>query len=125
MSRRAYVYFFLTLLPGIIAGGTAVYYYAQHSGHWHGHFDQKRIVQRMARDLKLDDSQTQKVSAILDDYFAKRRELDQKHVPEYDALRQQAREQIRQVLNPEQLAKFNDHVRKMDERMKKQRAEGK
>lgn len=109
----------------MVAGGTAVYYYAQHSGHWHSQFDQRRIVQRMARDLKLDDSQTQRVSAILDDYFAKRRELDQKHLPEFDALRQQAREQIRQVLNPEQLAMFNDHVRKMDERMKKQRASGK
>jgi len=125
VSRRVYVYFLLTFLLGIIAGGAGVYHWALHTGHWHSDFDQKRIVRRMAADLKLDDSQVQQISTILDDYFKKRKELDQKHAPEVDALRQQTRNQIRQLLNPEQLAKFDEHVRRTDERIKRERTEGK
>lgn len=125
MSRRVYVYFLLTFLLGIIAGGAGVYQYAVRTGHWHSELDQKRIIRRMAADLKLDDSQVHQISTILDDYFKKRREVEQKNVPEIDALRQQTRNQIRQLLNPEQLAKFNEHVRRTDERIKRERAEGK
>ena len=122
MSRRAYLYFVITFLLGITAGGAGFYYYGLQSRHWHHESDQQRIVQRMNADLNLDDSQTQKLSSILDDYFKKKKELEQKHQPEFDTLRLQTRDQIRQVLNPDQLAKFNDHVRKVDEHMKKERA---
>jgi tRNA A37 N6-isopentenylltransferase MiaA len=125
VSRRVYVYFLLTFILGIIAGGAGVYYYAMRTGHWHTELDQQHVVSRMKRDLKLDDSQAQRLSAILEDYFRKRKELDRQHIPEYGALRQQTRTQVRQILNPDQLARFNEHVRHTDERLARERSEGK
>ena len=122
MNRRVYIYFLLTLLLGIIAGGAGVFYYGWYSGHWRNNFDQKHIVRRMARDLKLDAPQVEKLTAILADDAKNRKALEQKNAPGFDALRQQTRDRVRQILNPEQLAKFNEHVRKVDERMRKQRA---
>lgn len=121
MTRRVYLYFLLTFLLGIIAGGAGMYHYAWHTGHWHNDFDPKQGVKRMAGDLKLDDSQVQKATVIFEDYARKRKEIDQKNAPEFDALRQQTRDRIRQILSPDQLTKFNEHVRKTDERMRKQR----
>lgn len=125
MSRRIYVYFVLTFILGIIAGGAGVYYYAVRAGLWRIAMDAPHVVARMKQDLNLDDSQVQKISAILEDYFRKRKDLDRQHAPEYDALRQQTRAQVRLVLNTDQLAKFNEHVRRTDERIARERAEGK
>jgi len=122
VTRRVYIYFLLTLLLGIIAGGAGVFYYGWYSGHWGSSFDQKRIVRRMTRDLKLDAPQVEKLTAILADYAKSRKDLEQKNAPEFDALRQQTRDRVRQILNPDQLAKFNEHVRETDERMRKQRS---
>jgi hypothetical protein len=97
-----------------------MYHYAWHSGHWHNDYDPKQSVKRMSRDLTLDDSQVQKVTVILEDYARKRKDLEQKNAPEFDALRQQTRDRIRQILNADQLAKFNEHVRKTDERLRRQ-----
>ncbi len=122
MTRRAYFYFVLTFLLGIIVGGAGVFYYGWFSGHWHHEFDQNRIIHHMKRDLNLDDSQVQKLTQILQESSKKRRELEQKNQPQMDALRKETRDQIRQILNPVQLAKFNEHVRLSNERMKNQRS---
>lgn len=122
MTRRAYFYFVLTFLLGIIVGGAGVFYYGWFSGQWRHEFDQKRIILHMKRDLNLDDSQVQKLTQIFQESSKKRKELDQKNQPQMDALRKETRDQIRQILNPEQLAKFNEHVRLSNERMKKQKS---
>jgi Spy/CpxP family protein refolding chaperone len=45
--------------------------------------------------------------------------LDEQVEPQYDAIRQDTRSQIRVVLTPEQKAKFEDEVRRLDEQRKK------
>ena len=129
MSRRVYVYFLLTFILGIIAGGAGVYFQARHFGLGPrlgpGTFDPQHIVNRMTKDLQLTPDQAQKIKALLDDYFNKHRELDRQHEPEYDALRQQSRAQVRAILTPDQLVKFNEHVRRVDERVAHDRAAGK
>jgi Spy/CpxP family protein refolding chaperone len=122
VTRRAYFYFVLTFLLGIIVGGAGMFYYGWYSGHWRHEFDQKRIILHIKRDLNLDDSQVQKLTQIFQESSRKRKELEQKNQPEMDALRKETRDQIRQILNPEQLAKFNEHVRLSNERMKKQKS---
>lgn len=99
-----------------------MFYYGWYSGHWRHEFDQKRIILHIKRDLNLDDSQVQKLTQIFQESSRKRKELEQKNQPEMDALRKETRDQIRQILNPEQLAKFNEHVRLSNERMKKQKS---
>jgi Spy/CpxP family protein refolding chaperone len=122
VTRRAYLYFVLTFLLGVIAGGAGMYDYVWHSGHWHQEYDQKQIVKRMTKELSLDEAQVQKLTQILDDSTRKRREIEQANEPQFDALRQATRNQIRQILNPDQLARFNEHVRQSDERRKKQKS---
>lgn len=95
-----------------------MYFYAWNSGLWHHEFDQKRIIRRMSRDLSLDASQVQKLTQIIEEYGKKRKELEQKNQPQFDALHNETRTQVRQILNPEQLVKFNEHVRQSDERKK-------
>ncbi len=120
MTRRAYIYFAFTFLLGIIVGGSGIFYYGWYSGKWHREFDLRHVVNHMKRELSLDDSQVQKLTQILQDSNGKRRELEQKNQPEFDALRKATRDQVRQILNPDQLAKFNEHVRATDEKMKRQ-----
>ena len=119
MTRRAYIYFVLTFLLGIILGGSGVFFYGWYSGHWRHEFDLNRVVDRMKRDLSLEDSQVQQLRQILQESGRKRKELQQKNQPEFEALHEETRNQIRKILNPEQLAKFNEHARRSDERMKK------
>jgi Spy/CpxP family protein refolding chaperone len=45
--------------------------------------------------------------------------LDEQVEPQYDAIRQDARGQIRVVLTPEQKMKFEEEVRRLDEQRKK------
>jgi len=122
VTRRAYIYFVLTFILGAAVGGGGVFYYGWYSGHWRHDFDLNRVVDRMKRDLSLDDSQVEKLRQILQESSRKRKELQQKTQPQFDALHEDTRNQIRQILNPDQLAKFNEHVRLSDERMKKQRS---
>ena len=119
MTRRAYIYFVLTFLLGIILGGSGVFFYGWYSGHWRHEFDLNRVVDRMKRDLSLEDSQVQQLRQILQESGRKRKELQQKNQPEFEALHEETRNQIRKILNPDQLAKFNEHARRSDERMKK------
>jgi Spy/CpxP family protein refolding chaperone len=121
VTRRAYVYFALTFILGVIVGGAGLFYYGWYSGRWKRDFDVNRVVARMKRDLSLDDSQVDKLRLILQDSSRKRKELTQKNQPQFDALHEETRNQIRKILNPDQLAKFNEHVRLSDERLKKQR----
>lgn len=99
-----------------------MYQYVWHSGHWQQAYDQKQIIKRMTKDLSLDEAQVQKLTQILDDSTRKRKAIEQANEPQFDALHQATRNQIRQILNPDQLAKFNEHVRQSDERRKKQKA---
>lgn len=122
MTRRAYLYFAITFVLGVIMGGAGVFYYGWYSGRWRHDFDPNRVVGRMKRDLSLDDSQVANLRQILQESGRKRKELSQKNQPQFDALHEDTRNQIRKILNPEQLAKFNEHVRLSDERLKKQRA---
>jgi len=122
VTRRAYLYFVLTFLLGIIAGGAGMYHYIWHSGRWHQEYDQKQIIKRMRKDLSLDDAQVQKLTQILDESSRKHKEIERAGEPQFDALHQATRNQIRAILNAEQLAKFNDHVRRSDERRKKQKS---
>jgi len=122
VTRRAYVYFVLTFLLGIILGGSGVFYYGWYSGRWKHDFDLNRVVDRMKKDLSLDDSQVTQLRQILQESGRKRKDLQQKNHPQFEALHEATRNEIRKILNPDQLAKFNEHVRRSDEKMKQQKS---
>ena len=73
-------------------------------------------VNRMKRDLNLNDQQTIDIKAILDqtgnDYRALRTEVR----PRYEAIRQNARTRIRALLTPEQQKLFDARAAERDAR---------
>lgn len=72
--------------------------------------------ERMKRDLNLSEQQATQIKAILDqtrnDYRALRTEVR----PRYDAIRQNARTRIRQLLTPEQQQRFDARAAERDAR---------
>jgi len=67
------------------------------------------------RDLNLSADQQSQIHAILSDTRAHYAALHEKLDPEYEQVRKQGRDQIRQLLTPEQRPKFEDLLRQMDE----------
>jgi Spy/CpxP family protein refolding chaperone len=119
MRPRAYVYFLLTFLLGAVIGGTCVYYYAWSSGHWHRPFNKSNFVSHLKKDLSLSETQVQQVQQIIDG-STKRFELAQQQAgSQFNAIREETRTEIRQILTPQQSQKFDDLVHRWDERRKR------
>ena len=124
MTRRAYLYFALTFLLGVVVGGAAFFFYGWHTGHWHRGFDKDRIVRHMSRDLKLTPAQTEQLGRIMGDSAQRFRALREQGKPQFDALQAETRDRIRQILTPEQITGFNEMVRRFDEAQKRRRPTG-
>ena len=119
MSRRAYLYFILTFLLGLVVGSAATIFFGWRSGLIrHRHPDEKHIVQFLKRDLNLSDSQTKQVEQIVHETGEKFRHLQQQNQPQFEAVRKESEDRIRKVLNPDQLAKFNQLVERINRRRK-------
>ena len=119
MSRRAYLYFALTFLLGVIVGGTCVYYYAWSTGHWHRPFNRQSFVSRLKTDLNLSDTQVPQLEQILEGSTKKFRSAQQQADSQLNAIREETRTSIRQLLTPEQSQKFDALVRRWDERRRR------
>jgi Spy/CpxP family protein refolding chaperone len=77
------------------------------------------------RDLNLNPDQQNQIQAILNDTRARYAGLHEKLDPEYEQVRHEGRERIRQVLTPEQRPKFEELLRQMDQdRRQRQVTEG-
>jgi Spy/CpxP family protein refolding chaperone len=119
MSRRAYLYFALTFLLGVVVGGTCVYYYAWTTGHWRRPFNRQSFVRRLKGELNLSDTQLPQLEQILDGSMSRFRSAQQQADAQADALRQETRNEIRQILSPQQAQKFDELARRWDERRKR------
>jgi hypothetical protein len=118
MTRRAYLYFAMTFVLGVVVGGCGMFFYAWYGGHWHREFDKHRVVRRLTRELGLSEAQVHQVDQIFEDGAKSYSELHKQVDPQFDAIRAQTRDRIREILSPEQLVKFNAMVRQSDERRK-------
>jgi Spy/CpxP family protein refolding chaperone len=74
------------------------------------------------RDLNLNPDQQNQIQAILNDSRARYAELHEKLDPEYEQVRHEGRVRIRQVLTPEQLPKFEELLRQMDDDRRQRQA---
>ena len=119
MSRRAYLYFALTFLLGVIVGGTCFYYYAWSTGHWRRPFNRQSFVRRLKGELDLSDAQVSQLEQILDGSTSKFRSTQQQADAQLNSIRQETRSGIRQILTPQQTQKFDELVRRWDERRKR------
>ena len=116
MTRRVYLYFALTFLLGVMVGGTGVLFYGWYSGHWHRGFNKERLVRHLERELNLSQTQVQQLNQMMDGSGEKVRNLQKQIGPQFQAIRDDTNNRIRQILSPEQLAKFNDLVARWEKR---------
>lgn len=125
-SRKAVLLVLLVFALGIALGGVGMYVVtsrvqaarAQTTAH-----TPANTMALFTRDLNLTADQQKQIQAILSDTRARYGVLHDKFDPEYERVRHEGRERIRQLLTPEQQPKFEDLLRRMDEDRRRRLAE--
>ena len=74
-----------------------------------------RAVARLTSELKLTPDQQKQIGDILGDMQHRYDEIHDQMNPEFQQIREQGHDQIRQVLTPEQRPKFEDFLKRVDE----------
>jgi Spy/CpxP family protein refolding chaperone len=121
-NRKAYLIVFVLFILGIALGSVGTYLVTMRVQAARPAGAGERAPSHMAmftRDLNLTPEQQTQVQAIMNETRSHYAELHQKLDPEYEQVRQQSREHIRQVLTPEQRPKFEELLRQMDEERRK------
>lgn len=119
MKRRIYLYFILTFLLGAIAGGAGVATFGWYRGYWRRGMDKQRILRHITRELSLSSEQAQQIDLILEDLIKRSRYLRTQVEPQFQAIREESQNRTRAVLNPDQRAKFDAMMRRIEERRKR------
>ena len=77
--------------------------------------DPTRPVARLTQDLNLTGDQIKQVSGILSDMQSGYDAIRQQMSPQFEDVRQRGREQIRELLTPDQKPKFEEFLGRVDE----------
>ena len=118
MTRRAYLYFLLTFILGAIVGWAGTYTFGWYSGRWHHRYSRQHVVEYLHKQLSLSDAQTDQLKQIMNDMAKKDAALREQLEPQFQAIREESRNRVRQILNSQQLTKFNAMVERWDARSK-------
>lgn len=70
------------------------------------------IVDRMASEFKLDDPQKESLKSIFAQSIQRYRTLGQQYRPQWETIRKETDEQIKQILKPDQRSKFEEFLKK-------------
>ena len=110
----------IVFLLGLAAGalGLTVYHRWTESGRpsgWTGKFDRERYVKQMTEAVGLKQEQMGALNAILDETREEFLALRSRLRPQFDEVRQRARQRIREILTPEQQAHFEAFLSRWDE----------
>jgi Spy/CpxP family protein refolding chaperone len=129
-TKKAAYWVFAVLLLGLALGGVGGFALARHYSLLAGQVRHETAQERRERyraqlkaELGLTDDQQKRVDEIVAALRAKYRAIEEQSGPQIDAARQQARNEIRAVLTPEQRPKFEDFLRRLDEDGKKRHRE--
>jgi Spy/CpxP family protein refolding chaperone len=74
-----------------------------------------RAVARLTNELKLTPDQQKQIGDILGDMQRRYDAVHDQMNPEFQQIREQGHDQIRQILTPEQRPKFEDFLKRVDE----------
>src|ERR1700733_5615948 len=110
-SRKAIFYVFVLFLLGIALGSVGTYVVTTRVLAAKPQAAPPRGPGHMAmftHDLNLNQDQQNQIQAILNDTRARYADLHEKLDPEYEQVRHESRERIRQVLTPDQRPKFEE-----------------
>lgn len=106
----------LVFVLGGVAGAVSHYLYREHTKPARNAIVSVKpddIINRMARDLKLDDEQVESLKSIFAQSRKKYRALHQQYQPQWEAIRNEADEQIKQMLNPSQRVEYEEFLKKV------------
>lgn len=81
------------------------------------------IIDQSTRELQLTPDQQKQLGAVIDDTRRKWNALYSPLDAQREQIRQEGRARIRAALSPDQQLKFDDFMRRLDERRKKETAE--
>ena len=119
----------VTFLLGGVTGGVSHYLFKNHAA-----ADVKpanhrvaagEVAQDMARTLQLDEKQKESLITILRQGRERYRALSLQFRPQYEALRTETHEEIRQILREDQKPRFDEVLKDMDKRHKERLAQAK
>jgi hypothetical protein len=110
-SRTVAVYLLLTFSSGLAVGAFGHWLYNSRTvraetGSSRVEDFRKRYVSEMESRLKLTAEQKAKLIGILDQTRTLYRELNEKHKPEYQAIQEHQRDQVRSMLSEAQQAEY-------------------
>jgi hypothetical protein len=93
---------------------------------WTGRFDRERYVKQMTEAVGIRPEQMGSLNAILDETREEFLELRKRLNPQFDEIRQRARNRVRALLDAEQQARFDQFLKRWDEerRLQEQAASG-
>lgn len=99
---------FVTILFGFSLGLAAGHWRCGPRGHGFGHpMPKEQFLEHFAERLQLSAEQKGKAGAIFEKQREKVSQLHSEVFPKFDAIREETRIQIRELLNPEQLEQFD------------------
>ena len=81
--------------------------------------DHGKLLEDMTREVGLSPDQKIQVQAIVEETRAKMQAIDQQVRPQYEEARQEGRSRMRALLTPDQLPRFEEFLRRIDEERKK------
>lgn len=112
--------FFIIFLLGFAAGAISLTIYnrrieAGRQPTWTGKFDRDRYVKEMTEAVRLRPEQMGALNAILDETREEFLSLRKRLNPQFEEVRQRARNRVRGVLSTEQRARFDMFLKRWDE----------
>src|SRR5574337_134998 len=87
---------------------------------WTGKFNRERYVQEVTEAVRLQPAQMGALNAALDETREEFLALRKRLQPQFEEVRQRARQRIRGVLNAEQQPRFEAFVKRLDEERRAQ-----
>ncbi len=79
-----------------------------------------RRVEQLTRELSLTPAQSQQVDAILLQRHAEAKAIHDQTDAQIDQVHQKGRQQIREILTPDQKPKFEEFLKRLDEERKRE-----
>ena len=106
----------VAFLLGAVAGAVGYHIYREHLKSAPVRIGPPKvtdIVEGMARELKLDNRQKDSLRSIIENSREKYGALGRQYKPLWEAIRNQTDEQIKQMLRPDQRAKYEEFLKKV------------
>jgi Spy/CpxP family protein refolding chaperone len=123
-TRKAIIWVAIVFLLGAVLGGMVGYGYAHRSvsaANAPASEPERRHIRvvQLTGELGLTSDQAKQVDAILLQWHTEMKAIHDQTDAQMEQERQKGRNQIRAILTPEQMPKFEEFLRKMDEERKR------